>query len=107
MEQNEQIRIIKDMQAVVAQMRIDDIEENPACEEEMFECDCCGKDKSLAGSVYYSGNKRLCNECVLLAEVSLALNKISNVQELIDNMEETRLEELCEFIKQNTAASEN
>ena len=107
MNNNDQIKIVKDMQAVVAQMLADDLEENPDSENEFFECDCCGKNKSLAGSVYYSGNKRLCNDCVLLAEISFALKKITNIQELIDNMEESRLEELCEFIKQNTAAQEN
>ena len=107
MNNEEQIKIVKDMQDVVAQMLADDLEDNPDCEHEFFECDCCGKNKSLAGSVYYSGNKRLCNDCVLIAEISFALKKITNIQELIDNMEESRLEELCEFIKQNTAASEN
>ena len=108
MKNDEQtLKIIQDMQAVVEQMRLDDIEENPSCEEEMFECDCCAKTKSLAGSVYYPGDKRLCNECVLLAEISFALGKISNIQELLDNMEDTRLEELCEYIKNNSKSQNN
>ena len=30
------------MQQVVAQMVIDDLEENPDCANEYFDCDCCG-----------------------------------------------------------------
>ena len=107
MNNDEQIKIIQDMQAVVAQMIEDDLEENPDCENEFFECDCCGKSKSLAGSVYYSGDKRLCNDCVLLAEISFALKKITSIQELIDSMEDSRLEELCTFIKENSKTTEN
>ncbi len=102
-----ELNIIQDMQAVVEQMRLDDIEENPACEQEMFECDCCAKTKSLAGSVYYPGDKRLCNECVLLAEISFALGKIKDIQELIDNMEDNRLEEFCNYIKSQSAPENN
>jgi len=99
----EELKVIQDMQAVVEQMRLDDIAENPDCENEMFECDCCAKTKPLAGSVFYSGNKRLCNECVLLAEVSFSLGKIKNIQELLDNMEDNRLEEFCNYIKEQSA----
>ena len=107
MNTQEELKIIQDMQAVVEQMRLDDIEENPACEEEMFECDCCAKTKPLAGSVYYPGDKRLCNECVLLAEISFALGKIKNIQELIDNMEDNRLEEFCNYIKSQSQPEQN
>ena len=96
MKSNEEI--VKEMQEVVAQMVIDDLEEDPSLENEMFICDCCGQDKSLAGSVEYSGY-RLCNDCVLIAETGFALNKIQDIQEVIDAMEDKRLEILCDFIK--------
>ena len=83
--------IIEEMQQVAEQMRLDDIEENPDIENEFFDCDCCGQYKCLAGSIQY-GNYRLCNDCVLLAETSFALNKIKDFQELIDAMEDNRLE---------------
>jgi len=91
--------IIEEMQKVTAQMVIDDLEENPEIANEYFECDCCGKTKSMAGSIGY-GKYRLCNDCVLLAETGFALGKFTDIQSLIDAMEETRLEELCNFIKE-------
>ena len=91
--------IIAEMQQVVEQMRLDDIEDNPDSEIEEFECDCCGKLKPLAGSIEYSGY-RLCNDCVLIAETGFALGKIKDIQELIDAMEDSRLEGLCEIIKE-------
>lgn len=90
--------IIAEMQQVVNQMVLDDLEENPDCANEYFDCDCCGKNKSLAGSIQY-GEYRLCNDCVLLAETGFALGKISDIQSLIDAMEDSRLEEVCQFIK--------
>ena len=90
--------IIEEMQQVVAQMVIDDLEENPDIANEYFECDCCGKNKCLAGSIQY-GEYRLCNDCVLLAETGFALGKFTDIQSLMDAMEDTRLEELCNFIK--------
>lgn len=98
--------IIEEMQQVVEQMRLDDIEDNPDSEFEMFECDCCGKEKSLAGSVEYSGY-RLCNDCVLLAETGFALNKLKDIQGLIDAMEDKRLEGLCNIIKEEEAKNNN
>ena len=98
--------IIEEMQQVANQMVIDDLEENPDLENEFFDCDCCGKNKSLAGSIQY-GDYRLCNDCVLLAEVSFELNKIKDIQELIDTMEDKRLESQCEFIKKDQKAAEN
>ncbi len=91
--------IIEEMQLVVAQMVIDDMEENPDIADEYFECDCCGKNKCLAGSIQY-GDYRLCNDCVLLAETGFALGKFTDIQSLMDAMEDTRLEELCNFIKE-------
>lgn len=91
--------IIEEMQQVVEQMRLDDIEDNPDSEIETFECDCCGQEKMLAGSIEYSGY-RLCNDCVLLAETGFALEKIKDIQELIDAMEDKRLEGLCSIVKE-------
>ena len=34
--------VVKEMQLVVEQMRLDDIEENPDCENEFFTCNACG-----------------------------------------------------------------
>ena len=94
----DELKIIKDMQAVVEQMRLDDIEEDPSVEFEEFECSSCAKTKPLAGSVQY-GKYRLCNDCVLIAETGFALKKFKNIQELIDATEDKRLEEICEYIK--------
>jgi hypothetical protein len=90
--------IIEEMQLVVAQMKADDIEENPDSENEFFQCDACGEVHPLAGSVQY-GNYRLCNDCVLLAEVGFELKQIKNIEELINAMEDRRLISDCEFIK--------
>ncbi len=98
MNKEEQLKIIEEMQQVVEQMRLDDIEEDPSLADETFECSCCGKTKPLAGSIQY-GKYRLCNDCVLLAETGFALGKFKNADELIKAMEDTRLEEMCEFIK--------
>lgn len=91
--------IINEMQQVVLQMVIDDLEENPDIANDFFDCDCCGKNKNLAGSIQY-GDYRLCNDCVLLAETGFALGKIKDIQDLMDAMEDKRLEELCKFIKE-------
>lgn len=91
--------IIEEMQQVANQMVIDDLDENPDLANEFFDCDCCGKNKCLAGSIQY-GDYRLCNDCVLLAETGFALGKFSDIQDLMDAMEDRRLEELCEFIKE-------
>lgn len=98
--------IVKEMQEVVAQMVIDDLEEDPSLGNEMFVCDCCGQEKPLAGSVEYSGY-RLCNDCVLIAETGFALNKIKDIQEVIDAMEDKRLEILCNFIKDEERKQNN
>ncbi len=98
--------IIEEMQLVVEQMRLDDLEERPELENEYFDCSCCGQTKSYAGSIQYD-EYRLCNDCVLLAETGFALNKIKNVTELIDAMEDKRLEELCNYIKQDEKSQNN
>lgn len=91
--------VIAEMQAVVEQMRLDDIEENPDSENEFFQCDACGEVHPMAGSVQY-GSYRLCNNCVLLAEVGFELGQINKIEELINAMEDKRLVSDCEFIKQ-------
>ncbi len=106
MDNNESLKIIEEMQLVVAQMKIDDIEEDPSTEHEFFDCDCCGGYKMLAGSIQY-GDSRLCNDCVLFAETGFALGKIKSADELLAVMEDTRLEEICEFIKQEQSRANN
>ena len=106
MNKDEQIKIIEDMQAVVEQMKLDDLEEDPSLADEMFECSCCGKTQSLAGSIQY-GKYRLCNDCVLLAETGFAIGKFQTADDLIKAMEDTRLEEMCAFIKQEENRENN
>ncbi len=98
--------IIEEMQLVVAQMVEDDIEENPDIVNDFFECDCCGEEKCTAGSIEYSGY-RLCNDCVLIAETSFALNKISSIEELLDRYEDRNLNALCDYIKQEENRENN
>ena len=104
MKTNEEI--IKEMQEVVAQMILDDIEEDPSLADETFECDACGQLKPLAGSVEYTGY-RLCNDCVLIAETGFALNRISTIEDVINAMEDRRLEQLCDFIKEEEKRGNN
>ena len=101
-----QNEVIKEMQAVVEQMRLDDIEENHDIVKEFFDCDCCAKFSCTAGSIQY-GDYRLCNDCVLFAEVGFELKKFNSIQDLVDAMEEKRLEEVCEFIKKDSLKSQN
>lgn len=101
----DEVKVAEEMQQVVEQMRLDDIEENPEIVEEFFDCDCCGQSKCLAGSIQY-GDYRLCNDCVLYAEIGFELKKLNSIQDLIDVMEDKRLEELCDFIKNDKVISE-
>lgn len=98
--------VIKEMQLVVEQMRLDDIEENPDSENEFFTCDACGGTKPLAGSVQY-GQYRLCNDCVLYAEVGFELGQIKHIEELIKAMDDKRLEADCEYLKQQEKSINN
>lgn len=98
--------IIEEMQAVVEQMRLDDIEDNPDIVDETFDCDCCGENKPLAGSIEYEGY-RLCNDCVLIAETGFALNKIKSVTELIGAIEDKNLERLVEFVRAEEKSQNN
>lgn len=99
-------KIIKEMQEIAAQMVADDIEENPDSEHEYFDCDCCGQYKMQAGSIAY-GQYRLCNDCVMLAEISFKLGKIKNIEEFIKANEDNKLAAMCEFIKQEKTRENN
>ena len=98
--------IAEEMQLVVHQMVLDDIEENPDIIDDYFECDCCGENKCMAGSIEYNGY-RLCNDCVLVAETSFALSKISKIEDLINKYEDKKLESLCKFVKQEESRELN
>ena len=50
---------------------------------------------------------RLCNDCVLYAEVGFELGQIKDIKELIDAMEDKRLEADCEFLKAEQKRLEN
>ena len=99
-------QIVKDMQDVIYQMKLDDITENPDSEFELFTCSSCGVDKSLAGSIQYS-KYRLCNDCVLMYETALKLNKVKNISEFIDRTEDIRLKNMCDFIKKDSQIENN
>lgn len=98
--------IAEEMAQVVEQMRLDDIEDNPDIVDEFFDCDCCGENKCLAGSIEYEGY-RLCNDCVLLAETGFALKKIKNVTDLISAIEDKHLEGLVQFVRDEEARKNN
>src|SRR5574344_1598104 len=102
----DKLKLIEEMQKVVEQMRLDDIADNPDCENEFFECDCCAKTAPLAGSIQYE-DYRLCNDCVLLAEVGFESGELKNIQQLIDSMEDKRLKVLCEYIKDEEKRANN
>ena len=106
MEKSKKLKIIEEMQLVVDQMRKDDLEQNSSLADELYDCDCCAKTKPVAGSVMY-GNLRLCNDCVLLAEIGFALDKIKDINDLMEIMEDKRLEYLCEYIKQEEKNQQN
>ena len=44
---------------------------------------------------------------MLLAETGFAIGKFKNADDLIKAMEDTRLEEMCEFIKQEEMREKN
>lgn len=94
----EEMGIIEDMQNVMAQMRLDDIEDDPNSETELFSCSCCGLDKPKAGSIMYSMELIFCNDCSLLSEVAFAMKKITDISEFLKLMEDKKLENLCDYI---------
>ncbi|MDD3013907.1 MAG: hypothetical protein PHC34_09420 [Candidatus Gastranaerophilales bacterium] len=97
MDKNKALEVVKSLQEAVEQMRIDDLEESPESALETFQCYCCGQEKEKAGSMVYQ-EYLLCNDCVLIAETSMALGKISNIEELINSMEDKRLETECNLL---------
>lgn len=100
------IELTETIQQSVDQMKRDDIDEAGEFAFDEFQCECCGDSKIMAGSVVYE-SKRLCNECVLFAEVAFATGKIKRIQELIDKMEDKRLETLCQAAKELEEESAN
>ena len=98
--------IINDMQAVINQMKLDDIEDNPDSEFEMFNCSACAEEKMLAGSIQYS-KYRLCNDCVLLYELALKLGKVQNIEEFMAKTEDNRLKNMCDYIKTQEQTKNN
>jgi hypothetical protein len=101
-----ELEIIEQMQAVVAQMKEDDIEDNPDSEYEIFKCSACGEDKPMAGSVVYA-DYTLCNDCVLYVETGFALGKIESVTQVVDLMEDKRLKDMCQFIIEDQISQNN
>lgn len=98
------LAIINNIQAITAQMKQDDIQDNPSAAEDNFVCSCCGEVKPLAGSIPYIENL-FCNDCVLLTEISLALEKINDPEEMIHAMEDKRFETLYNSIFSDTDTS--
>ena len=106
MNNEEKLKIVNETQLIVEQMRIDDIEDQPETETELFSCDACGGDKPKAGSVMY-GDNILCNDCVLIAEIGFALGKIDSINDVIEALEDKRLEELCNHVKHEKIGEHN
>lgn len=105
MDKKQLLKTIEETQESVRQMVQDDFDENPETAAEDFQCDCCAEVKKFAGSLIYE-DYRLCNDCVLIAEVSFSLNKIKDIQDLMDSMEEKRFETLYNEIF-SSATTEN
>ena len=93
LDKEKTIQVIQYVQAVVEQMRVDDIEDNPGSAEEEFQCVCCGENKTLAGSMIYANNL-YCNDCVLITELSLTLGKIKEPEEMVELMADKRFDNI-------------
>lgn len=93
MNKDQLLEKIEEIQESVKQMVQDDLEENPEVANEEFQCDCCAEIKTFAGSMIYE-DYRLCNDCVLLAEVGFALNKIKTIDEFMASTEDKRFEKI-------------
>ncbi|MEW5821038.1 MAG: hypothetical protein AB1782_12675 [Cyanobacteriota bacterium] len=91
------LAIVNHVQSVVEQMRIDDIENSPGAADEEYQCPCCGDIKNLAGSMIY-GDYLFCNDCVLLTEVSIVLDKIKKPEEMIELMEDKRFDNIYQSL---------
>jgi len=96
---SEEMKIVQDMQEVMEQMRLDDIEDNPASETELFSCSCCGLEKPTAGSIMYTMDLIFCNDCALLSEVAFAMKKITDISDFLKLMEDKKLENLCDYVR--------
>jgi len=106
MSKENELTIIKSIQKSVAQMKLDDIEDNPESAFEQFVCSCCGLEKMLAGSLIYS-EFHLCNECVLLAELGFKLQKFNSINSLINVMEDKRFENIYSGLFGTDGGSQN
>ena len=106
MNKEKELVIVESIQQTVDQMRMDDIEELPESAFEDFQCDCCGNEKILAGSLVYS-DYHLCNECVLTAETSFAFNKISTIDDLIKSTKDKRFENVYNSLFENKNNASN
>lgn len=106
MNKDKLLEKIEEIQESVRQMKDDDLEENPEAAVEEFQCDCCAEIKTFAGSMIYE-DYRLCNDCVLLAEVGFALNKIKNIDEFMESTEEKRFETVYNTLFNANKTEEN
>ena len=79
---------------------------NPDSEFEVFSCSACARDAMLAGSIQYKTH-RLCNDCVLMYELALKLGKVQNIDEFMEKTEDSRLQNVCNFIKQESLKENN
>ena len=89
--------IVEEMQTVVEQMRLDDIEDNPDIVDETFECDLLRPAKVPCRPLLnMMVTDSVMTACFLLKQVLPLIN--FNIEELINAMEDKRLEGLCSFI---------
>lgn len=103
---NYTLKLIESIEKTVEQMKLDDIVNSPDSAQELFQCSCCGQVTALAGSMIY-GSELYCNNCVLLTESCLALNKIKFPEEMIDLMENKRFENIYNSIFELPDVTEN
>ncbi|MEI3255792.1 MAG: hypothetical protein V8R83_10975 [Candidatus Gastranaerophilaceae bacterium] len=106
MNKEEELKIIKDMQAVVAQMKADDIEENPDCEFECLTASAAAKKNLLPAPLFMTESESAMIAFCMPRQV-FALGKIKDIQDLIANMEDKKLEAQCNFIKQDEIEHNN
>ena len=51
--------------------------------------------------------ERLCNNCVMMYELALQLKKVNNIEEYMEKTEDNRLQNVCDFIKQESLKENN
>ncbi|MDD3420356.1 MAG: hypothetical protein PHE78_07150, partial [Candidatus Gastranaerophilales bacterium] len=73
----------------------------------LFSCSCCGLDKPKAGSIMYTMDIIFCNDCALLSEIAFATKKISDITDFMAQMEDKKIENLCEYVKQEQSRLNN